>query len=360
MNLVNQVIIAKDVKVFPIRGEWTESEDQASVRGHITPNNPYQNRVKNKIESYKDIYDGDMFKFVDFTDAYAAMSRMGEFGDGQKAVIHLEDKNGAYRDMLFPSMRVIGEQGESEHFDRMVRKHWMEINSIWRLLKRREKDFHDFVEDKAAYYSRCWYFLYKDLEIEYAMHSGIHYDPDKEHVYVELEFWDDDVKDMWELIVRLPEGEISEVTVTNPKEFDLKTLKTETVAETLQRLRRDSDVIFEMARTGADPNHTEEDMNALRDKIDGRIIRKLVDFCPYCHENLLDERAYFVVRVPVQFFMHSGNFGICEDEVYQKVTEAVQAGKVTGKCGHCGHELTSEDINKTKDGWRWRYRRQRT
>ena len=51
MNLADQVIIAKDVKVFPLRGEWTEHEDQASVRGHITPNNPYQNRVKNKIES---------------------------------------------------------------------------------------------------------------------------------------------------------------------------------------------------------------------------------------------------------------------------------------------------------------------
>ncbi len=39
MNLADQVIIAKDVKVFPLRGEWTEHEDQASVRGHITPNN---------------------------------------------------------------------------------------------------------------------------------------------------------------------------------------------------------------------------------------------------------------------------------------------------------------------------------
>jgi hypothetical protein len=60
MNLADQVKIAKDVTVFPLRGDCTEGKELASVRGHITPNNPYQNRVKNKIESYKDIYDGDI------------------------------------------------------------------------------------------------------------------------------------------------------------------------------------------------------------------------------------------------------------------------------------------------------------
>ncbi len=117
------------------------------------------------------------------------------------------------------------------------------------------------------------------------------------------------------------------------------------------------DTIFEIEKKMDDPSATEDDMTALRDRIDGKIYRSMPVTCPYCHGNLMGEQVHYIVHIPVKFYMHSGNFGVFDDEVYQSVTEAVEAGEVEGVCEHCGHTITAEDINKVKDGWKyvWRY-----
>ena len=187
--------------------------------------------------------------------------------------------------------------------------------------------------------------------------SVVHHDADGDHVYVEVSFSGHGENEYHELIVRLPECEIAEVfALDNPKEYDVNSLKTESVGEVLQRLALATDTIFEIARKQAEPDVTADDMNALRDKIDGKICRSMPIACPYCHKSFMGEHVHYVVHIPVKFYMHSGNFGVFEDEVYQSVTEAVEAGNVEGVCEFCGHTVTAEDINKVKDGWKYRWR----
>ena len=358
-QFANAVAIAEDVKCFGYGciSEEEKREGKTSVREHMSPVNPYNLKVENKIESYKEIYGGEFYDIVNVTDEeHVSISDMGNFDDGDIALFHAEDGSGAYLDWLFPSMKTVGKQGESKKLDNLVRiAKKMKSSSIESLLRRRAKDKIDWETNRDEYMSRRWCELYSDRELM-GRCSGVHHDVDGDHVYVEAEF--NDGPESYELIIRLPECEIVEVwALDNPKEFDVNSLKTECVGHILQRLALATDTIFEIARKMADPNATEDDMNALRDRIDGKIFRSMPVTCPYCHGNLMGEQVHYIVHIPVKFYMHSGNFGVFEDEVYQSVTEAVEAGKVEGVCELCGHTITAEDINKVKDGWKytWRY-----
>ena len=353
------VAIAKDVKCFGYHSEDEKRGGQTSVTDHRSFANPDDLKVENKIESYKENYDGAFYDIVKFTDDdHVSVSDMGDFGDGDIAIFHAEDGSGAYLDWLFPSMKTVGKQGKSKTLDNLVRiAKKMKPSSVESLLRRRAKDKIDWETNRDEYLSRRWCVLYSDRDLMGEC-SGIHHDTNGDHVYVEVEFFDDDAQESRELIIRLPECEIAEVwALENPKAFDVNSLKTEDVGQTLQRLALATDTIFELARKMVDPDVTEDEMNALRDKIDGKIYRSMPVTCPYCHGNLMGEQAHYIVHIPVKFYMHSGNFGVFEDEVYQSVTEAVEAGEVEGVCELCGHTITAEDINKVKDGWKyaWRY-----
>ncbi len=69
-----------------------------------------------KIESFKEYYTGKMHVAitVEGNDQISfSHSQPGDFGDGQRALIHIEDgKN--YKDMLYPSLRILKEEGESQ------------------------------------------------------------------------------------------------------------------------------------------------------------------------------------------------------------------------------------------------------
>ena len=73
-----------------------------------------------RIESFKDYYTGRMYAlFIFDRDTHLSLSHPGDFGDGQKALIHLEDgKN--YKDLLFPSLKVLKEKGTSEMISKLM------------------------------------------------------------------------------------------------------------------------------------------------------------------------------------------------------------------------------------------------
>lgn len=77
-----------------------------------------------KIESFKEYYTGKMHVAitVEGNDQISfSHSQPGDFGDGQRALIHIEDgKN--YKDMLYPSLRILKEEGESYAISK-----WMEL-----------------------------------------------------------------------------------------------------------------------------------------------------------------------------------------------------------------------------------------
>ena len=200
-----------------------------------------------------------------------------------------------------------------------------------------------------------WHPLYSEIQLE-AEFSDISSDATGDHVSVYVVCHDDE--DV-EFIVRLPEGEITEICgpyVT--KDFDRESLKTEDVREILQRLASDRDTIFAMARKASDPDCTEYDLNELRDKIGGKIVRKLPSRCPRCHRTFPgDEEIIFTVMIPVEFYMEGYSFRTLDGEMKKDLVEAVEKGEVTGKCPYCHHVLTAEEIDKEKEGWqyRWRY-----
>ena len=357
-DFAEAVAIAEDVKLFGYAGDYENRNGQTSVRDNRAVANPYDLIVENKIESYKEIYDGPFYNIIKFDgENHVSISDMGDFGDGDIALFHAEDETGAYLDWLFPSMKTLGGHGESKTLDRLVHHAKdTKASTIKNLLRNRAENLRDWEANREAYMSRLWCVLYSDRELMGEC-SGVHHDADGDHVYVEVDFSGHEENEYHELIVRLPECEIVEVfALDNPKEYDVNSLKTESVGEVLQRLALATDTIFEIARKQAEPDVTEDDMNALRDKIDGKIWRSMPIACPYCHKSFMGEHVQYVVHIPVKFYMHSGNFGVFEDEVYQSVTEAVEAGKVEGVCEFCGHTVTAEDINKVKDGWKYRWR----
>ena len=160
-----------------------------------------------------------------------------------------------------------------------------------------------------------------------------------------------------DLVVRLPDGLVLGAKYPSNPDFCADDLQNEDIAAEIQKLHEDEDIIFALGKKVQEPDFTVEDLNALRDKIGGKIYRCMPLECPYCHGSLVGEQVAFTVNIPVSFYMHSGNFGIKEADVYQNVVDAVQRGDVTGECLICHHEITAEDINKEKTGWqyRWRY-----
>ena len=70
-------------------------------------------RDRPKIESFREYYTGAMYILARTDDkTHISHSQPGDFGHGQRALIHIEDgKN--YKDMLFPSLEVLKEGGSS-------------------------------------------------------------------------------------------------------------------------------------------------------------------------------------------------------------------------------------------------------
>ncbi len=206
-----------------------------------------------------------------------------------------------------------------------------------------------------AYFEKRWQFLYSDQSLS-GIVSDVFHDATGDHVYVNVELLDAEADESYEIIVRLPEGEIVSAQIdTDAAGFNPALLNTNAVNEAMQRIMLDTPVILEMARRAEEPDCSEDDLNALRDKIGGKIVRRMLVQCPYCQEYLFDF-THYTVEIPIKFYADCSEFYLYEEEMYQSVTEAVQAGKVTGECEHCGHILTAEDINAAKDGWKYRWR----
>ena len=53
-----------------------------------------------------------VYKFT--TKTHVSVSGLGNFGDGQKAILHFEDEQGNYKDELYPSLEVLGASGTSK------------------------------------------------------------------------------------------------------------------------------------------------------------------------------------------------------------------------------------------------------
>lgn len=214
---------------------------------------------------------------------------------------------------------------------------------------------------KRFFKRELYYPLYSDVWLRGGF-SSIVRDETGDHAYVVAYFNDlegADENGEQRIVVRLPEGEIVAVYgVKDAAAFAPDSLKTEQVGEALQRIMLGSAVILEMAHTVDEPDCTDDKkLNALRDKIDGKIVRSIHVECPHCHRMLLSGDAIFTVEVPVGFYADMEEFVIFEHEVYEAVRQAVNEGRVTGECQHCHHALTAKDINRDKEGWqyRWRY-----
>ena len=68
-----------------------------------------------RIFSYKKYYTGKMYSAYKFTTkTHVSVSGLGNFGHGQKALLHFEDEQGNYKDELYPSLEILGESGTSK------------------------------------------------------------------------------------------------------------------------------------------------------------------------------------------------------------------------------------------------------
>ena len=93
------------------------------------------------VKSFDKEYSGDMYDLISFGNgSHTSISNMCDLGNNQYALIHMESKNGAYRDILFPSMKIVRSQGNHEDIDIML-DDLRDIGQkeIWRVLWRRKK-----------------------------------------------------------------------------------------------------------------------------------------------------------------------------------------------------------------------------
>ena len=88
--------------------------DEKDIKKIIAYDSP--TKLNPKIKSFREYYTGRMYVMiaVEGNDQISfSLSHPGDFGDGQRALIHIEDgKN--YKDMLYPSLRILKEEGESQ------------------------------------------------------------------------------------------------------------------------------------------------------------------------------------------------------------------------------------------------------
>jgi len=351
-DFINAVTFAEDLKIMPILSNDENIKSVTDFRAFL-PSPP----AVNKIMSYQNIYSGNMYDFVTFMySGHASISDMGDFEDENIALIHAETEEGEYRDLLFPSWKIINSSGESETIDRMLSFYNKSDKSLKGFLKHKAMNEHDYKYDKDAFFSRVWTNLYSNRRLS-ATFSGIHHDSDKDRVYVCADCYDNQYISQY--IVRLPECEICEIKfLESAKDFDINSLKkelqTEEIGQNLRRLALDMDVIFELAKKITDPNCTTEDLNEIRYKISGKIVRALLEVCPYCNEYMnATEDTLYTVKIPVRFFTDHDTFKVLEDEVYENVVKAVNKGKIKGECPLCGHILTAKDINPHRIGWKY-------
>lgn len=219
----------------------------------------------------------------------------------------------------------------------------------------------DYRETSPQFNSRKWYPLYSDLEA-ICYHTEIFSENGNECVDVLLSgvgYYDDNLpkEQFVDFIFRLPNREIVEIGFHTDHNFSRCYWEKEGIREIIWRIVENEDIIFALAKEVVNSHNTEDILNFLRNKIDGKIVRKLLGKCPYCHGDLSNGMAKYTAQIPVMFYMHAGNFGLFEDEVYQSIVDAASRGEVAGECLHCHHELTVEDINAAKSGWQypWRY-----
>ena len=64
---------------------------------------------------------------------------MVNLGNGDYAIIHLEDGKGSYQDMFYPSYRIISKKGKSIVLDRLIKGAEYAKPSLDYVLKRRKK-----------------------------------------------------------------------------------------------------------------------------------------------------------------------------------------------------------------------------
>ena len=74
-----------------------------------------------RIMTYKKYYTGRMYPLFWFSPrTHLSLSHPGDFGNGQEALIHLEDEKGNSKDMLFPSLKVLESHGDSEDIRKLM------------------------------------------------------------------------------------------------------------------------------------------------------------------------------------------------------------------------------------------------
>ena len=85
--------------------EEQQTNEVASINAMYAP----------RIFSYKKYYTGKMNSVYKFTPkTHVSVSGLGDFGHGQKAILHFEDEHGNYKDALYPSLEVLGASGTSK------------------------------------------------------------------------------------------------------------------------------------------------------------------------------------------------------------------------------------------------------
>ena len=158
-----------------------------------------------------------------------------------------------------------------------------------------------------AYFKKRWQCLYSDQSLSGVI-SDVFHDVTGDHVYVNVEFFDEEADESCEIIVRLPEGEIVSAQIeTDAADFNPASLNTKAVNEAMRRIMFDAPVILEMARRAEAPDCTDDDLNALRDKIGGKIVHWMLVQCPYCQGHLFDCTLY-TVEIPVKFYADCSEF----------------------------------------------------
>lgn len=308
-------------------------------------------KATNMVHSYTSHYDGDMHELLILSKtAHVSISNMRDFGNGDVALLHAEDGQGAYRDLLFPSLQMVEEQGTSEEIERLVRYVSLSRDAVSELL----------CLYASIYYGREWYTLYTKPEFT-AKHSVICHDEQGEHVYVYVDIKDWLLKNspfaVRRFVLRLPEAEIVEVLdIEKNVSFDDEAWKQWEIGYCVQIIAEHAKAIFALAKMVQEGGDLRE-LNAMRNTFHGAILRSLVSRCPHCGSDFEkqsgESAAIFFANLPVSFSIRNGEININKRNLEREIFDAVCEGRVTGFCEWCKTILTAERINAEKEGWQY-------
>ena len=106
-----------------------------------------------------------------------------------------------------------------------------------------------------------------------------------------------------DITIRLPECKITKIKSmdNSSSELNQRILQCRQICKILHRVRKDKKIILELARAVMSPSVNIAELNALRNKIHGKIIRSIILECPYCHELIDEEQIEFSVEAPISF-----------------------------------------------------------